>query len=80
MLKRYDKIVTTARTKNHVSMKYRGIFQKLSKRWDDAEGLHIIQYGANLTPDTPQQIYRTWWNKYGPGNRQAQNVDRATDD
>ena len=69
MLKRYERVVTTARTKKHVSMKYRGIFKKLSKRWDEDEGLHIIQYGAPVTDETPQAIYQRWWDKYGPGSR-----------
>lgn len=67
MLKRYDRVVTTARTKHPVSMKYRGIYKKLSRREDEAEGGYVIQYGADLTEQTPQDIYRIWWGKYGPG-------------
>lgn len=73
MLKRYDKIVTTARSKNPSSMKYRGIFKMLSRREDLDEGGFVIQYGADLIEETPQQIYRTWWNKYGPNAGQAGN-------
>lgn len=69
MLKHYDNVVTTARTRNPVSMKYRGIFKKLSRRWDDAEGLNIIQYGADVTDLTPQQLYDQWWEKYGSAKR-----------
>lgn len=69
MLKRYDRLVTTARSKNPVSMKYRGIYQKLSRREDQDAGGYVIQYGANLVPQSPQKIYETWWKKYGPGKR-----------
>lgn len=69
MLKRYDRVVTTARSQNPVSMKYRGIFQKLSRREDPEAGGYVIQYGANLVQQSPQKIYETWWKKYGPGKR-----------
>ncbi|MBM2293764.1 hypothetical protein JQX09_17685 [Sulfitobacter pseudonitzschiae] len=73
MLKRYDRIVTTARSKHPVSMKYRGIFKKLSRREDEAAGGYVIQYAADLVDQTPQEIYQTWWGKYGPEAGQAGN-------
>lgn len=73
MLKRYDRVVTTARSKNPVSMKYRGIYKKLSRREDETDGGYVIQYGADLVDQTPQQIFQTWWDKYGPASGQAKN-------
>lgn len=68
MLRRYERIVTTARTKHPVSMKYRGIFNKLSRREDEEAGGFVIQYAADVVDDTPQEIFSKWWKKYGPAS------------
>jgi DNA adenine methylase-like protein/GNAT domain-containint protein len=78
MLKRYDRIVTTARSKHPVSMKYRGIYQKMSRRKDEEAGGFVIQYGADLSEQSPQDIYRDWWKKYGPGAQQAPNRNQKS--
>jgi len=68
-LERFDVVVTTARTKNPVSMKYRGIYDKRSMRPSDdpkdPPGTNIIQYARGPIVDTPQQVYDWWWKQYG---------------
>lgn len=73
-------MVTTAFTKHPNSMKYRGVFKKLSRRENDAGDGYVIQYGGPLVEDTPEQIYRQWWKKHGSKNRQADNRDQGTAD
>lgn len=60
-------IVTTARTKKHVSMKYRGIYKKLNKRTaDNPDEGNIINYGSEVRKETPQEMFQNWyWPKYG---------------
>lgn len=67
LLKRYDRVVTTAFSRNPNSMKYRGVLKKLSRRENDAGDGYVIQYGGPLREQTPQEIYQEWWGKYGPG-------------
>jgi hypothetical protein len=65
-LSRFNLVVTTARTKNPVSMKYRGIYELLSKRpADNPEEGNILQYGIRATDDTPQDMFNWWWKSYG---------------
>jgi hypothetical protein len=66
MLNRFEFVCTTARTVRPASMKYRGIYEKLSIR-PDAEGssMNVIQYGADVLDDTLQGVYQWWWSKYG---------------
>lgn len=67
IISRVDYVVTTARTHNAVSMKYRGIYEMLNRRDadDPAEG-NIINYGSPARNQTPQEIYQLWyWPKYG---------------
>lgn len=66
LLKRYDRLVTTAFSKHPNSMKYRGVFKKHSRRRNDDDTGFVIQYMAPVSELTPQQIYETWWKKYGP--------------
>lgn len=73
MLKHYERVVTTARSKNPVSMKYRGIYDILSRREDEKDGGYVIQYGAPLSDETPQEIFNRWWTKYGPEKGHAPN-------
>lgn len=65
-LRRIDYVVTTARTPKPVSMKYRGVYKKLSRRWDEDEGQNIIQYGSAVRrSETVADTFRWWWNSYG---------------
>ncbi len=48
LVKRYDRLVTTAFTRNPSSMKYRGVLKKLSRRENDAGNGYVIQYGGDL--------------------------------
>ena len=60
-------ITTTARSKNPVSMKYRGIYELNSRRISDDpidQGKNILQYGAKITEQQPHQIYRYWFDRY----------------
>lgn len=66
MFERFEFVVTTARTKNPVSMKYRGIYRLLSRRpADPPEEGYIIQYGNDVKSEMVSDIFRWWWNKYG---------------
>ena len=67
LISRVDYVVTTARTHNPVSMKYRGIYEMLNRREadDPAEG-NIINYGSAMRDETPQEMYSAWyWPNYG---------------
>lgn len=64
LLNRYEQVVTTAFSKHPNSMKYRGVFKKLSRRENDTKTGFVIQYGAPVSVETPQEIYQTWWKKY----------------
>lgn len=67
LISNIDYVVTTARTHNAVSMKYRGIYELLNRREadDPAEG-NIINYGSSMRQETPQEIYDNWyWPKHG---------------
>lgn len=75
LISRLDYVVTTARTHNPVSMKYRGIYELLSRRpADDPSEGNIINYGSAMREATPQQMYQEWWRKYG---KQAQDHGKA---
>lgn len=65
LLNRFEFVVTTARTKNAVSMKYRGIYELWSRRpADDAEEGFILQYGGKPQSFTLQECYEWWRAKY----------------
>lgn len=74
MFERFEFIVTTARTKNPISMKYRGVYELLSRRSADAgeEGF-ILQYGHDVKSDSLQDIFSWWWRKYGKQACQSKN-------
>ena len=60
-------IVTTARSPNPVSMKYRGIYELNSRKPSEDpidNGKNILQYGAKITKQKSFQIYRQWFDKY----------------
>lgn len=66
LISRVDYVVTTARTHNAVSMKYRGIYELLNRRpADDPSEGNIINYGSKARPIAPQQMYQDWFLKYG---------------
>lgn len=78
IISRIDFVVTTARTHNAVSMKYRGIYEILNRREadDPAEG-NIINYGSAMRNETPQDIYsRWWWPKFGKSYVEKQSSKR----
>lgn len=54
-----ERVHTTAFTNAPVSMKYRGIFRL------DARKEGFLNYSSDVRKDTPQQIYKDWWFKYG---------------
>jgi hypothetical protein len=53
-----EKILTTAFTDKPVSMKYRGIFELVSRKPGR------INYATSPTRDTAQDIFKTWYAKY----------------
>ncbi len=66
LISKIDYVVTTARTKRPISMKYRGIYELLNRRpADDPSEGNIINYGSELREEIPQQMYSNWWVKYG---------------
>ena len=60
-LVRFDTVFTSVFTSKPVSMKYRGIF-KLHNRNEKAG---CLNYKSDVRQNTPQEIYRFWWDKYG---------------
>lgn len=60
-------LIPTARSKNRSSMKYRDIYERLSCRPADPPddpGTNIIQYGSEVSPLTPQKMYKKWFKKH----------------
>ena len=65
VMDRIDGVVTTARSKNPVSMKYRGIYELKSRRPSDIpEEGNILQYHSKVREQTPQEIYHDWFRKH----------------
>lgn len=62
-LRRSVGIMTTARTKNPVSMKYRGPM-KLIKR-GEKDGDPFLNYYAKWKRQTVQEVYREWYKRFG---------------
>lgn len=61
-----EAVITTARTKNAVSMKYRGIYKLTSRKPDtETEGHNMLNYRGQVIDDTPQQIFDWWFEKHG---------------
>lgn len=64
-VRRFDLVVTTAFSKNPVSMKYRGVFDLL-KRAPAADGNgFMLNYGHAPVDEAPAEIFQWWWNRYG---------------
>ena len=61
-------IVTTVRSNNPISMKYRGIYELLARK-EPAEGersgaKYVINYAGLRDERTPQEIYAEWFKKH----------------
>lgn len=56
-------VFTTARTSRPVSMKYRGPMTLLHRGVKDGEP--YLNYAALWPEATIQEVYRTWWKRYG---------------
>jgi len=68
-------VITTARSQKPVSMKYRGIYEKLSVREaDPPETGLIIQYGSTIRDQSIQEVYEEWYVKH---HVPAQNKSKA---
>lgn len=67
-------VVTTVRSNNPVSMKYRGIYDVLSRKEGDdktSSGAgYVINYGSAPRDLTPQQIYAEWFKKHFRDDRE----------
>lgn len=77
---RIDEVVTTARTKNAVSMKYRDIYELASRRPSDIpEEGNILQYHSKVREQTPQELYNDWYQKHhGRKHQQPAKRDRRS--
>jgi hypothetical protein len=65
VMDRIDEVVTTARSKNAVSMKYRDIYELASRRPSDVpEEGNILQYHSAVREQTPQELFEFWHRKY----------------
>lgn len=63
---RYDRVLTTARSNHPVSMKYRGIYELISKKENiDPKYQYVLNYVSEVRDWTIQQAYTWWWEKYG---------------
>lgn len=59
-------VMTTARTAKPVSMKYRSIYRLHSRKPDTVTpGHYMLNYVGAVSDETPQQVYKWWWNTYG---------------
>ncbi len=62
LMKRVDTIATTAFTPRPVSMKYRGVFELVSRRPSGRpEEGNVLQYHSGVRAETPQQMYHAWF-------------------
>jgi len=61
-MQRTEWLVTTAFTKNAVSMKYRGIYELLTRKPG------ALNYISEVRRDSSQQIYAAWWRRYAAKN------------
>lgn len=58
-------VVTTAFSDHPVSMKYRGIFELLSRKEAEAPATGFqLQYGSEVRGETPQDAYSWWWSTH----------------
>jgi hypothetical protein len=61
-------VITTVRTNNPVSMKYRGIYNMISRKAPDERDTsgsqYILNYGSDPRPGTLQDIYAEWLAKH----------------
>lgn len=62
-LKPVSYVVTTAFSDHPVSMKYRGLFELLSRK-DGEKGGFQLQYGSELRAETPQEAFDWWWSTH----------------
>jgi hypothetical protein len=65
---RVTNLATTVFTDRPVSMKYRGIFEISSRKPG------FIQYQSNVREQSPDELYRFWWDRWG---RPASDEDSA---
>ncbi|MGE3646575.1 MAG: hypothetical protein AB7F96_22230 [Beijerinckiaceae bacterium] len=79
LLDKIGHVLTTARSDHPVSMKYRGIYNVHNRKETDTPGeRYIINYIAAAIPDTPDDIFKWWWTKWGRAAvEQAANRDKA---
>lgn len=76
VMDRITEVVTTARTKNAVSMKYRDIYDLASRRpSDNPEEGNILQYHSPVREQTPQELFELWYQKHH-GRQQKQQGKR----
>lgn len=64
-------VLTTARTSKPVSMKYRGPMALLNRGEKDGEP--YLNYVALWPGATIQEVYRTWWKRYGKNSTDSTN-------
>jgi len=57
-ISKVELLMTTARTKRPVSMKYRGIYDLLNR------GDGVLNYISGVRDGTSQQIYEQWWDRW----------------
>lgn len=66
-------VVTTVRSNNPVSMKYRGIYQMLNRKETDPSeretNRYIINYAAEPRDQTPQQVFQEWFDNHFKDDR-----------
>jgi hypothetical protein len=65
MLQPYKYIVTTAFSDHPASMKYRGIWELLSRKEVEPPGRGFnLQYGGHVINETPAEAFGWWWSKH----------------
>jgi hypothetical protein len=81
VLDKFPVVVTTARSKNPVSMKYRGIYELHSRKESvdplDEPGTLILQYHSDVRAESPQETYDWWWKSYG--RKETERLAKARD-
>lgn len=62
-LKPFGYVVTTAFSDHPVSMKYRGLYELLSRKDGDHGGFQL-QYGSEVRQETPDEAFAWWWSNH----------------
>jgi ketosteroid isomerase-like protein len=63
-MQRFSTVRTAVFTDHHSSMKYRGVFELISRKETNAPtGRYVLTYRSAIRDETAQDAYKWWWGK-----------------